>query len=138
MLIESMLWGAALFVALQLFTQLPLQIITFEDKLSDMNLAIGAGIFEELIFRLVLISAILVILQKGLSLNQSWSVPIAIILGSIVFAAFHLLMEVFTPAIFGQRVFGGILLGILFRFRGYGISVYAHVIYNMLILAESW
>ncbi len=138
MLIESMLWGSVIFVFLQLFTQLPLQIMSFEDKLANMNLAIGAGIFEELIFRMVLISAILVILQKGFSLAENWSVVLAITAASIVFAAFHLLMETFTPAVFGQRILGGILLGILFKMRGYGISVYSHVIYNLLILAESW
>jgi len=138
MLIESIFWGGILFIALQLFTQLPLQVLTFVDKLANMNLAVGAGIFEELIFRLILISAFQVILERGFSICETRSIPLAIILAAVVFAAFHLLMEVYTPAVFNQRVFGGILLGVLFKFRGYGISVYTHVIYNFLILAETW
>jgi len=66
MLLESMFWGAFIFIALQLFTQLPLQIMTMEEKLSNINLALGAGVFEELIFRLVIISALMVILERGL------------------------------------------------------------------------
>jgi len=138
MLLESMFWGALIFIALQLFTQLPLQLITMEEKLSNINLAIGAGIFEELIFRLVVISAILVILECGLTFESQYAIPLAIILSAIIFAAFHLFMEVYSFPVFSQRVIGGILLGCLFYVRGYGISVYAHIIYNFLILADSW
>jgi len=138
MLLESMFWGSIIFIALQLFTQLPLQIITMEEKLSNINLAIGAGIFEELIFRLVVIGAILIILERGFSLDTPVAVPAAIILSAVVFAAFHLFMEVYSFPIFSQRVVGGILLGSLYYTRGYGISVYAHIVYNLLILAGSW
>ncbi len=138
MLVESMLWGGFIFIALQLFTQIPLQLMTMEDKLSNINLAIGAGIFEELIFRLVVISSILVILNRGISIELRYSVPLAIVSSAIIFAAFHLFLEVYTFPVFSQRVFGGILLGSIFYARGYGISVYSHIVYNLLILANSW
>jgi len=138
MLLESMLWGSLIFIALQLFTQLPLQLITMEEKLSNINLAIGAGIFEELIFRLVVIGAILVILQRGIGFGPGVAIPAAIFISAIIFAGFHLFMEVYSFPIFSQRVVGGILLGSLYYTRGYGISVYAHIIYNFLILADSW
>lgn len=138
MLVESMLWGSLIYIALQLFTQLPLQVIALEQKIANINLAIGAGIFEELIFRLVVIGALLVILERGINLSPRFAVPIAIFFAAIVFAAFHLFMEVYSFPIFSQRVVGGILLGCLYYMRGYGISVYAHIIYNFLILAASW
>lgn len=138
MLLESMLWGSLIFIGLQLFTQLPLQMITLEDKLSNINLAIGAGIFEELIFRLVVIGALLVILERGITLSPNIAVPLAILLSAIIFAAFHLFMEAYSFPVFSQRIFGGVLLGSLYYIRGYGISVYAHIIYNFLILADSW
>ncbi len=138
MLLESIFWGALLFTSMQLFTRLPLQILRLEDKLANMNLALGAGIFEELIFRLVLIGALMVILEQGLNIVGKWSVVIAIILAAIVFAGFHLFMESYQFPIFAQRILGGILLGTLYYFRGYGISVYTHIIYNFLILADSW
>jgi membrane protease YdiL (CAAX protease family) len=138
MLLESMLWGCFIFISLQLFNKLPLQLITMEDKISNINLAIGAGIFEELIFRLVLIGAILIILERGLSLTPRVAVPSAILLSALVFAAFHLFMEAFSVSVFSQRVLGGSLLGSIYYARGYGIAVYAHIIYNILILAYSW
>ena len=138
MLLESMFWGVLIFIGLQLFTSLPLQIGTMQEKLSNINLAVGAGIFEELIFRLILIGSILIILERGIALKRGVSVPAAILLSAIVFAGFHLFMEVYSFPVFSQRVFGGILLGSLFYTRGYGISVYAHIVYNFLILAYSW
>ncbi|MCF6238020.1 MAG: CPBP family intramembrane metalloprotease [Candidatus Marinimicrobia bacterium] len=138
MLLESMLWGGLLYVVMQLFTRLPLQIISFEDKLANLNLALGAGIFEELIFRMIVISALLVVLEQGLSIPEGWSISFAIFISAGIFAAFHLLMEPYSLPIFAQRVFAGILLGILYRYRGYGVNVYAHVVYNILILAGTW
>jgi len=138
MLLESMVWGAALFICLTLFMQLPLQILTYADKVANINLAIGAGIFEELIFRMVVISAIFVILNRGLSMSRNYSSILAIITAACIFAAFHLLMESYSFPIFAQRVGGGIFLGVLYTFRGYGISVYTHIIYNFLILANTW
>jgi len=138
MLLESMLWGSVIYIGLQLFTHIPLQVFTMEEKLSNINLAIGAGVFEELIFRLVIISALLVILERGFIIQSRLAVPIAILISAVVFAAFHLLMEPYSHPIFAQRVIGGIFLGTLYHVRGYGISVYAHIIYNFLVLADSW
>ncbi|NQV30856.1 MAG: CPBP family intramembrane metalloprotease [Candidatus Marinimicrobia bacterium] len=138
MLLESMLWASILFMAMQLFSQLPLQMGTLEDKISNVNLAVGAGIFEELIFRLVLIGAIIVILERGLSFERTTAVPLSIFLAACVFAGFHLFLEVYQFPVFSQRVFGGLILGTLYYYRGYGISVYTHIIYNILILAGTW
>ena len=138
MLMESMFWSLVLFFSLQLFTHLSLQIITLEEKISNLNLALGAGIFEELIFRMILISAILVIFEHGFKLKLEQGVPLSILISAIVFAAFHLFMETYSFPVFSQRVFGGVILGGIYYYRGYGISVYAHILYNFLILAESW
>jgi len=138
MLIESMVWGTILYFLLQFFTRLPFQMIKLEDKIANLNLALGAGIFEEFIFRLVIIGVCLVILQRGFALSRTWSISLAIFFSAVVFAGFHLFMEAFYLPIFMQRIFGGVILGILFHYRGYGISVYTHVIYNFLILAETW
>ena len=70
--------------------------------------------------------------------REGYGQSVSIVLSAVVFAAFHLFMEVYSFPIFSQRVVGGILLGSLFYTRGYGISVYAHIIYNFLILADSW
>ncbi|MCF7807897.1 MAG: CPBP family intramembrane metalloprotease [Candidatus Marinimicrobia bacterium] len=138
MLIESMVWGSILFIGMSLFSDLPLQIMGIEDKLANLNLAVGAGIFEELIFRMVVISAVIVILERGLRQSEMVSGLVAILVSAFVFAAFHLFTEPFTVPVFAQRVVGGVYLGVLYAYRGYGISAYTHIIFNFLILAETW
>lgn len=138
MLMESMLWGSILYISLHLFSDLPLQILRLEDKLANMNLAIGAGIFEELIFRMVVISALFVVLEKGLGFGESSAGIVAIVFAAFIFAGFHLFMEPFTIPVFAQRMAGGVFLGVLYTYRGYGISAYSHIIYNFLILADTW
>lgn len=138
MLLESVFWGGLLYGVMLAYTQLPLQMVGLADKLANINLALGAGIFEELIFRMILITALLVILQKGLGFQTRSSEMLAIVISAIVFAGFHLFMEPFHFLIFMQRVVGGLFLGYLYQHRGYGISVYTHIIFNLLILAETW
>ena len=138
MMIESMLWGAVLYISLFMFSEIPLQLITLQDKLANMNLAIGAGIFEELVFRVVIITALVTIHHRGLGFSESSAGIFSIIIAAVIFAGFHLFMEPFTVSVFSQRIIGGVFLGTLYTFRGYGISVYSHIIYNFLILADTW
>jgi len=138
MLCESLIWGALLYAIMLGYARLPLQILSFTEKMSNINLAVGAGIFEELIFRMVLISALMVVLKQGLGFGRRWVEPLGIVMAAVVFAGFHLFMEPFVFLIFMQRVIGGIYLGYIFQYRGYGISVYTHIMFNLLILAESW
>jgi membrane protease YdiL (CAAX protease family) len=138
MLAESVLWGCLLYLTMLGYARIPMQLHIPVDKLANINLAIGAGIFEELIFRMVLISAVLVIFQKGFRQTVRFSEPMAVLISAIIFAAFHLFMESFSVAIFLQRVLGGVFLGYLYLYRGYGISVYSHIVFNLLILSETW
>jgi len=138
MLLESMWWGVLLFILMHLFLELPLQLLSVEDKFANINLAIGAGIFEELIFRMIVISALISILHRGLTFSQNTSKLVAITLAAGIFAAFHLFMEPYSFPAFAQRMTGGVFLGVLYIYRGYGISVYTHIIFNFLILANTW
>jgi membrane protease YdiL (CAAX protease family) len=78
------------------------------------------------------------VLSHGLTFSANVSNATAILFAAIIFAAFHLFMEPYSLPVFAQRVAGGVYLGILYSFRGYGISVYSHIIFNFLILADTW
>lgn len=138
MLLEAPAWGVVLYVLLEGFSRLPLQLLTLNEKFINIHLALGAGIFEELIFRMVLIGGLMVFLKlitdrRGVRLES-----LAILLAAVGFAAFHLIVESFYVPLFMQRVLGGIFLGYVFQYRGYGIAVFTHVTYNLLVLSESW
>lgn len=97
--------------------------------------SLGAGIFEELVFRLGLMSALVWI---GLRATQAWAVPrwivgaFATIASALVFSWFHHLCgQPFDQRVFLYRTMAGILLGLLMWVRGYGVCVYTHAIYDV-------
>lgn len=97
--------------------------------------SLGAGIFEELVFRLGLMSALVWI---GLRAVRAWSLPawvagvFAVIVSALVFSWFHHLCgEPFERTRFVFRAMAGLLLGVLMWARGFGVCVYTHTIYNV-------
>lgn len=103
--------------------------------LADLAGSIGAGIFEELVFRLGLMS---VLVWIGVHAIRAWSLPrwlvgLAAVIGSaLVFSWFHHLCgESFDRTRFLFRVMAGVLLGLLMWFRGFGVCVYAHTFYDV-------
>lgn len=136
MLIESMVWAVFLLLALNVADQF-LMITASDTVLRTAFLAIGAGIYEEGVFRLILITALVTFFQRAMDWRRPIAWALAVGLAAILFALFHYLGaagETFAWNSFGYRSVAGVILGLLFISRGFGITVYAHTIYNLLVL----
>jgi hypothetical protein len=98
--------------------------------------AIGAGIYEELLFRFILISLLLLIFEKLVGGKQLVYTFLAIAISAILFSAFHYLggREAFMLDSFAYRFYAGVILGVLFVVRGIGVAAYTHAIYNLLLI----
>ena len=97
--------------------------------------ALGAGVHEELVFRLGLI-ALLIALSR--SLPHRLAVAVAIALSSLAFAAAHHLGahgEPWTAHAFAFRSVCGAAFAAMFWFRSLAHAVYAHVFYDILVAA---
>jgi len=99
--------------------------------------SMGAGIFEELVFRLGLMSLLVWI---GMRAVRSWSLPMwfaglfAVVVSALVFSWFHHVCgEPFDRGVFVFRTMAGVLLGLLMWARGYGVCVYTHTFYNVYL-----
>lgn len=97
--------------------------------------SIGAGIFEELVFRLGLMSALA---WLGMRAVREWGLPrvtaglFAVLLSALAFSWFHHLCgEPFERGRFLFRAMAGVLLGLLMWWRGYGVCVYTHTVYDL-------
>ena len=114
---------------------------------SHLVTSIGAGIYEELIFRLILIGLIIIFMENVCRQKQNVSIIVAIVLSSILFSAHHhfgvdfngagYTLEPFAWGKFIFRTFCGIYLALIFSWRGYGIVVGTHAAYN-IILKTLW
>jgi hypothetical protein len=97
--------------------------------------AIGAGVHEELVFRLGAMAGMVTLLQRA-QVDRRLSLAIALILSCVVFAAAHHLGshgEPFTLHAFAYRCVAGCAFGLIFWFRSLAHAVYAHVLYDVLV-----
>ena len=107
--------------------------------IQQITLAIGAGIYEEFLFRVVLILIISSILTMIFRWSKNNVNIIAIIISASVFSAFHFIGEFgdfFSFKVFMVRFLAGIFLGFLYLFRGFGITAWSYSIYDLIILTK--
>lgn len=105
---------------------------------SDLVLCVGAGIYEELVFRLILICLMVMIGADLLRLSPGWTTLAAVLISALAFAAHHhppIGGEPFHSARFVFRLAAGLYLGTLFVYRGYGLAAGTHVAYNLAVAA---
>jgi membrane protease YdiL (CAAX protease family) len=97
--------------------------------------AVGAGIYEEIVFRLLLLSCVALVLRRGLGFSAPGSAALAIFVSAIAFAWAHFVGaggEPFAWRPFAYRLAAGLLLGAVFILRGLGVAVYLHAAYDAL------
>lgn len=101
------------------------------------TIALGAGLYEELLFRMVLIEAIHLIAADLLRLRETTSRILAVVLSALAFAAYH---DLALPgggldtrrALF--MLVAGLYFGLLYLARGFGIAVGVHAAYDLVVL----
>lgn len=94
---------------------------------------VGAGVYEEVLFRLLLLPLVFALLGY-LLMGIRWRVGSAIIISSLVFSAAHYVSpqgEVFDWFSFVFRALAGGVFALLFVFRGFGIAAGCHALYDI-------
>lgn len=99
-------------------------------------MSFGAGVYEELVFRLVLFSLLSIALKDALRLNSFWVHLGVVSISAFSFSAYHYLspLEHFQWRSFIFRTVAGAYFGVLFLLRGFGITAASHAAYDVLIL----
>ena len=138
MCLESIFWSFFLVATLESIALFFLASPINNDILEQFYLSIGAGIWEEFIFRFFLINIIIFVSKYLLNNSKFSSFIISIVLSSIVFSLFHYIGDYgdfFEWKSFLFRFSGGLFLSILYLLRGLGISVYTHIFYDFIVVA---
>lgn len=138
MIVESLLWCIGFLIVMSVSEKLLLSIMDRNIIPEQFYLAIGAGIWEELLFRVGVIGLSLSFLTKVMGYSGFYSVFTAIIFSALIFSIFHYLGpygDNFSYKSFYLRTTAGIFLGSLYLFRGIGITVYTHIFYDMAIIS---
>jgi membrane protease YdiL (CAAX protease family) len=100
-------------------------------------MSLGAGVWEETIFRLGIMTGVAILLERVLGLGRWVAVAVALIVSSVLFSAMHHIPPYGDPlqiGIFVFRVLAGCFFGLVYWFRGFAIAVYTHALYDIYVL----
>ncbi len=107
------------------------------DRFAPLLLALGAGVYEEVLFRLLLVGGLSRVLRTVFMWPRAAGLAVALLLSSLAFAAVHHVGPVgepFQAYDFLFRAVCGVLLGVVYIARGLGVTVWTHAIYNAIVV----
>lgn len=133
MLLESLLLAVPLILICQVAaTYIPMSISDISP--GTLTRYLGAGIYEEMVFRLGAFSVLGILFVDLLKLKKPTANALMLVIAALAFSLCHYWgNEPFHPRTFIFRTVAGMYFGIVFAFRGFGISAGAHASYDVII-----
>ncbi len=111
--------------------------------MTDIVTGVGAGIYEELVFRLILICMLMALFQDLIGMSHQNSVVLSVMISAALFSAHHHVVwvdgglrrtDVVDWMAFTFRTIAGVYFAILFAIRGFGITAGTHAFHNIIAL----
>lgn len=109
------------------------------DQLSvtqQLALSLGAGLYEELFFRVLLVSALLFLFNKLIT-KKYVAYGSAMIVAALIFSLVHYIGEFGDPFMIGSFLFRflfGLALNAIYIWRGFGVAAWTHAIYDLIVI----
>jgi hypothetical protein len=109
--------------------------------LTNIVTGVGAGIYEELVFRLILICVLMMLFQDVIGLTRQNSIVLSVLISAALFSGHHHIIWMdgrlarsapFNWTEFSFRTIAGVYFAILFAIRGFGITAGTHAFYDIL------
>jgi membrane protease YdiL (CAAX protease family) len=101
------------------------------------TIAVGAGLYEELLFRMLMIAGVHLVAADLLGMKDKWARLLAVVCSAAAFAWYH---DVILPTggIDWARLMifflAGLYFGGIYVIRGFGIVVATHALYDLAVL----
>jgi len=125
---------AKLMGSLQALSISPIQRTPWATRLM---LSLGAGLYEELFFRVLLVGGLAAGARIILGFSKRLSGILAAVVGALIFSAFHYIGpygdELHLQS-FIFRALSGLAFSGLFLLRGFGITAWTHALYDAFLL----
>ncbi len=119
---------------LQMVQVSPIESLT---TMQQLALSLGAGLYEELFFRVILVS-LLIFLFKYLFSKKWMAVTAAVLLAAAIFSGVHyigVMGDPFTMGSFLFRFLFGLALNGIYVWRGFGMAAWTHALYDIMVVA---
>lgn len=142
MVVESILLGLPLllvaFLVNRFFPLVGLRAspASMQGSIADrLIMDIGAGVYEEFVFRLGLFMVMSLLFTDLLKVPERRAHLLMVVTSGILFSLYHYWSptEHFLFRVFAFRAIAGIYFGVIFLFRGFGITAGSHCAYDIII-----
>lgn len=140
LLLESMIYslflGTVASRLLRPFFDFPFLSVASELLPTSFITAVGAGLYEELLFRFILFGG-LVWAGSKIMKKKAFAVIFAAVISSLLFSGYHYLGPYgyqFEAYSFTFRAVAGLILTLIYYFRGFAVAAYTHAFYDIWVL----
>jgi hypothetical protein len=106
------------------------------DMPTQLVTSLGAGIYEELLFRVLLTGGLVKLFMALSSAGSTSASAAAVVISALIFSSLHYigsLGDTFTVQSFVFRAIAGLAFSGLYVTRGIGITAWTHALYDVLI-----
>ena len=104
--------------------------------MQNLTLSVGAGLFEEIIFRVILLNLLFFLLSPLLK-KKVVAAVVSVLLASFLFSLSHYvgtMADTWQLYSFMFRWAAGLLFTVLYFVRGFAITAYTHALYDIWVL----
>jgi len=105
---------------------------------AKMILALGAGVYEELLFRLIAIALLHALLRDLLALPETYSWVGTVAISSLAFSLYHFTNAPFDWGKFAFYTIAGVYFAVIYLARGFGIVAATHAIYDLIVVGTQY
>ena len=143
MIVESAVYAVVLAFMVSGLTQLILSPLIASQALESQSLplqlvlSIGAGIYEELVFRVMLVGGLFWVLWKAFPKHRILVYFVSAVIGALSFSLVHHIGSLGDPwsfDVFLFRAIFGLVFNIVFLIRGFTIVAWTHALYDVMVV----
>lgn len=119
--------------ALALLSAPPIESLSWQARLT---LSIGAGLYEELVFRMIIIALVHMVLVDFGKMKSGAGALIALLVSAVAFTFYHDVKVggVIQPDLVAFFLLSGLFFASVYVVRGFGVVVGAHAMYDVLVI----
>jgi hypothetical protein len=106
------------------------------DMSTKLMISLGAGFYEELLFRVVVVGALAALGTRVLMWTPRVAGVVACVLGALLFSAFHYIGpygDHLQVSSFVFRFLAGLTFSALYLLRGFGVTAWTHALYDIFV-----
>ncbi len=142
-LLESAVYAVVLAFFVSGVTQMLLSPLLMIQEMQSQSLAmqlvlsLGAGIYEELLFRVLLVGGLFWILRYAFPNQRTLMYIIAAVIGAVSFSLVHHIGSLGDPwafDVFLFRAIFGLVFNIVFLIRGFAVVAWTHALYDVMVV----